>query len=136
LVPMEWLGNTFIVNDEKNALLAHVVVERTHPWERAATSRLSELQGAVTLGRTPIFGCREDGNLVRSLFLWDFDEAWVRPIDVSGAIPKAVSTVRAGTVSSSIAIASGRAKPSGRGCCDKMSAFWARMLSREGSRAA
>jgi hypothetical protein len=86
LVPMEWLGDTFVVSDEKRALLAHVIVGRAHPWERAATSRLGALRGAIELGRTPVFGCREDGNLVRSQFLWDFDEAWIRPIDANVSI--------------------------------------------------
>jgi hypothetical protein len=81
MVPMEWLGDTYVVSDEAGALLAHAVVEPHGVWEPAATSRLVTFPAA--LAGMPVLGCREDGGLVRSHFEWDFRESWMRPLRAS-----------------------------------------------------
>jgi hypothetical protein len=78
MVPLEWLGDTFVVSDEGGALLAHLVVEPSGEWEHAPTSRLTAF--AMALGRMPVLGARDGGDIVRSYFDWGFGDAWVRPL--------------------------------------------------------
>jgi len=84
LVPLEWLGDTWVASDEAGALLAHAVVEPHGPWERAATSPLASFPAA--LGRLRVLGCRSDGSVVRSHFEWDLSESWIRPLRASVSV--------------------------------------------------
>ena len=86
MVPLEWLGDTFVVSSEAGALLAHVVVETAGPWEPAAGSRLPAFATAADVGRQSVLGCRADDSLVHSHFDWSFADAWVRPIRASISI--------------------------------------------------
>jgi hypothetical protein len=79
MVPMEWLGDTFVASDEQG-LLAHATTEGAAPWQHAATSRLPAFTAAATLARLPVLGCRRDGAVVRSSFAWSFATAWIRPV--------------------------------------------------------
>jgi hypothetical protein len=80
MVPMEWLGDTFVVNEESGRLLMEVRCEPDGPWAMADEASSSPLRQAVAVGRMPVLGCRADGELVRSWFEWDFDGVWIRPI--------------------------------------------------------
>jgi len=80
LVPMEWLGDTFVVSDERSALLAHIAVEPAGEWQQAATSTLPAHAATVILSRLPVLGQRPDGELVHSRFEWGFADAWTRPV--------------------------------------------------------
>ena len=86
LVPMEWLGDTFVVSDEGGGLLAHVKAERLGTWKRAAEGVHRALAGAIVLSRMAVFGHRRDGSLVQSRFAWDVDDAWVRPVRATVSI--------------------------------------------------
>ena len=81
MVPMEWLGDTFVVSDEQGGLLAHANVEAAGPWARAVSSTLPALAEVVALSRSPILGCRSDGSLVWSRFDWDLSDTWCRTVD-------------------------------------------------------
>jgi hypothetical protein len=80
LVPMEWLGDTFVVSDEQGMLLAHVAVDPAGDWERAATTTGPAHAATVALSRLPVLGQRPDGELVHSRFEWTFADAWTRPL--------------------------------------------------------
>jgi hypothetical protein len=79
MVPMEWLGDTFVVSDEAGNLLVHATTEPAGTWKRAQGSRRAALGAAVTFSRLPVLGHRRDGSLVCSHFYWDFADAWIRP---------------------------------------------------------
>lgn len=105
MVPIEWLGGTWVVSDEAGALLAHAVVEPDGPWERAAASPLATL--ATTLAAMSVIGCRNGGGLVRSHFEWDLRESWLRPLSASvsvhaslgrGIEPGAYESTEAGSI--------------------------------------
>jgi hypothetical protein len=83
LVPMEWLGDTFVVSDEGGTLLAHVAVEPAGGWERAANSALQAHTATMALSRLPVLGQRPDGQLVRSRFEWSFADGWTRALRAS-----------------------------------------------------
>jgi hypothetical protein len=80
MVPMEWLGETFVVSDEQGSLLTHVSSEPRAPWRRVTGAPLQALANVVALGHLPVFGHRADGSLVRSQFDWDFGDAWIRSV--------------------------------------------------------
>jgi hypothetical protein len=86
MVPMEWLGETFVVSDEQGALLAGLRAEPRAAWHPALRSRLAALGRAVGVSRLPVLGHRVDGGLVRSRFEWDLTEAMVRPVRVRVAV--------------------------------------------------
>ena len=80
MVPMEWLGETFVVSDERGGLLAHATTEPLASWCQITGSPLRALAGTAALGGLPGFGHRADGSLVESRFDWDFANAWIRPV--------------------------------------------------------
>jgi hypothetical protein len=86
LVPMEWLGDTFVVNEETGGLLAHVVSHAARPWASARGHTPRALAAAATLGRLPILGHHAGGRLVVSRFEWDFAHAWTRPLRATVSI--------------------------------------------------
>jgi hypothetical protein len=90
LVPMEWLGDTFVVSSETGGLLAHIVVQASGSWEPAAGSRLPAFATAEDLGRQLVLGRRPDESLVRSHFDWNFTDAWVRPVRASITIDESL----------------------------------------------
>ena len=69
MVPMEWLGDTFVVNDEQGRLLAHARVFAVGPWQRAVSDARASTSLA-RLGQLPVLGARSDGALVKSHFDW------------------------------------------------------------------
>jgi hypothetical protein len=86
LVPMEWLGDTFVVSDERGKLLAHAGVEPAGEWAAMRTSGLPALTTTAALSRLPVVGRRPDGALVHSRFEWDLAQGWVRPLRASVSI--------------------------------------------------
>ena len=86
MVPMEWLGSTFVVSDEDGALLAHATIESRGPWGSAERWRRRALTDVVQLGRAPVLGHRTDGVLVESHFDWDVSDATVRPVGATMSI--------------------------------------------------
>lgn len=79
-VPLEWLGHSFVVSDERGRFLAQVSCAATGAWAEAATSRLPALRTAAAFGAMPVIGFLDDGRLVRSSFAWGFDGGRIRQI--------------------------------------------------------
>jgi len=90
MVPMEWFGNTFVATDEDGGLLAHATVEPLEAWRPAARNGRPGLVGAESLGRLPILGHLADGRLVRSVFDWGFEDAWLRTVRATVSIDATV----------------------------------------------
>ncbi len=90
MVPMERLGNSFVVTDDRGALLLHAMTEPAGPWERAAGSTLPRLALVVDIGRLPVLGCRPEGTWVTSRFDWRFGDALVRPVRAAVSIDSSV----------------------------------------------
>jgi hypothetical protein len=86
MVPMEWLGDTFVVSGDDGGLLTHATVQATAPWQQAPGTRPPALVAAAALARLPFLGHRRDGSLVWSHSAWDFAEAWIRPVRASISI--------------------------------------------------
>jgi hypothetical protein len=80
MVPMERLGNSFVVTDERGALVLHATTEAAGPWEAATVSTLQGLASAQRIARLPVIGRRTDGTFVTSHFDWELAAASVRPI--------------------------------------------------------
>ncbi len=80
MVPMEWLGDTFVVMDDDGSLLAHANVEGVGRWEPADSVAVPALAPAIALAKLPVLGCLTDGSLMTSFFDWGFDEARARSV--------------------------------------------------------
>jgi len=80
MVPMERLGNSFVVSDDRGALLVHASAEPAGPWEPAGSSRLPGLLMTLAVARLPVVGCRPDGTSVASRFEWALGDAEIRPV--------------------------------------------------------
>jgi len=80
MVPMDWLGNTFVVTDHDRTLLAQASVEELGEWRPADGTRVRGLARVMGLGSLPVLGRLADGSLMVSAFDWGFDDACARPI--------------------------------------------------------
>ncbi len=107
MVPMEWLGNTFIVTDHDRTLLAQATVEELGEWRPADGIRGTA--PVMDVGRLPVLGRLADGSLMISAFDWSFDGATARSLRASvtvNEIPALEGTppVASGHASGSLAV--------------------------------
>jgi hypothetical protein len=86
MVPMEWLGDTFVVNDEAGGLLAHIASHPVRPWMSVRGRAPRAFAAAATVGRLPVLGHHVGGRLVVSRFEWGFAGAWMRPVRATVSI--------------------------------------------------
>jgi hypothetical protein len=80
MVPMERLGDSFVVKDERGALLVHATTEPVGAWQGAEDANLPGLASLTSLGRLPVLGYRADGIWVSCRFDWRFTGTRVRPV--------------------------------------------------------
>jgi hypothetical protein len=80
MVPMEWLGDTFVVMDDDGSLLAHANVEGVGRWGSVKGGALAPLAPALTLPKLRVLGFLADGSLMTSFFEWSFEDAGTRPV--------------------------------------------------------
>lgn len=78
LATMRWLGDTFLVTDEHDALLFHAIRECQADWTPGAeaTALTAPLRDVFGL---PIVASKPDGRLICAYWGWGFDTACVRP---------------------------------------------------------
>jgi len=87
---LRWQGPLYVVTTEDDRLLLHAAVDAAGPWSAGRGCALPNFRALQALFALPVIGRKPTGVYACSYFGWDFDDALVRPADVSVSIEAGV----------------------------------------------